>query len=272
MTFQRLFGLVLPATWLCLALAGAIAAPWLPLADPLYQDLLKLLEKPSGALWFGADSLGRDVLSRSVYGLRVTFIVGIGSVALGFVLGGSLGLLAGYFRGSVERCIMAGNNVLLAFPPLILAVAMMAYPGAAVPKLILVLGLVVSSAFTRIARVNTLRFAQQEFVTAAKAMGMRDLRIMLVEILPNLWTPLLVFALLGVALAAVAEGTLSFLGLSVPPPTPTLGNMIGSEVSSMREAPHAVFFPAAVLFLTIFSLNRVGEYVQRQLDVKESAL
>jgi len=271
-TLQRLFGLVLPVTWLLFALTCVIAAPWLPLSDPLYQDLLKMLEKPGAALWFGADSLGRDVLARSVYGLRVTFIVSVGSVALGFVVGGSLGLLAGYFRGNVERYIMAGNNVLLAFPPLILAVAMMAYPGAAVPKLILVLGLVVSSAFTRISRVNTLRFAQQEFVMAAKAMGMRDLRIMLVEIVPNLLNPLLVFALLGVALAAVAEGTLSFLGLSVPPPTPTLGNMIGSEVSSLREAPHAVFFPAAVLFLTIFSLNRVGEYIQRKLDVRESAV
>jgi peptide/nickel transport system permease protein len=167
---------------------------------------------------------------------------------------------------------MAGNNVLLAFPPLVLAVAMMAYPGAPLPKLVLVLGLIVSSAFTRISRVNTMRFAQQEFVTAAKAMGMRDLRIMLTEILPNLLTPLLVFGLLAVALAAVAEGTLSFLGLSVPPPTPTLGNMIGSEVSSLRDAPHTVFFPAAVLFLTIFSLNRVGEYVQRKLDVRESAV
>jgi peptide/nickel transport system permease protein len=272
MTANRLFGLVLPSAWLVLAFGCAFAAPWLPLADPLYQDLLKMLEKPSGSLWFGADSLGRDVLSRSVYGLRVTFIVAIGSVALGFVLGGSLGLLAGYFRGRVERFIMAGNNVLLAFPPLVLAVAMMAYPGAPLPKLVLVLGLIVSSAFARISRVNTLRFAQQEFVVAAKAMGMRDLRIMLVEILPNLLTPLLVFGLIGVALAAVAEGTLSFLGLSVPPPTPTLGNMIGSEVSSLREAPHTVFFPAAVLFLTIFSLNRVGEYVQRKLDVRESAV
>jgi peptide/nickel transport system permease protein len=270
MTANKLFGLVLPSTWLIVALTGAIAAPWLPLADPLNQDLMRMLEAPSAALWFGADSLGRDVLSRSLYGLRVTFLVGIGSVALGLLVGGSLGLVAGYFRGMPERIIMACNNVLLAFPPLVLAVAIMAYPGAAVPKLILILGLVLSSAFTRIARINTMQFAQQEFVVAAKAIGMRDLRIMLREILPNLVTPLMVFGLLSVALAAVAEGTLSFLGLSVPPPTPTLGSMIGSEVSSLRDAPHAVFFPAAMLFLTIFSLNRVGEYVQRKLDVRES--
>jgi len=271
MNRNKLFGLVLPCAWLSLALAGALTAPWLPIADPLQQDLMKMLEKPGPALWFGADSLGRDLLSRSLHGLRVTFIVGIGAVVVGLLVGGSLGLVAGYFRGRPERIIMACNNVLLAFPPLVLAVAMMAYPGAAVPKLILVLGLVLSSAFTRISRVNTMMFAQQEFVTAAKAIGMRDLRIMAREILPNLVTPMLVFALLAVALAAVAEGTLSFLGLSVPPPTPSLGGMISSEVSSMREAPHAVFFPAAMLFLTIFALNRVGEYVQRRLDVRESA-
>jgi peptide/nickel transport system permease protein len=271
MTIKKFFGLVLPGAWLVIALIGAITAPWLPLADPLNQDLLRMLEKPGTAQWFGTDSLGRDVLSRSVHGLRVTFVVGVGSVALGLMLGGSLGLLAGYYRGRPERVIMACNNVLLAFPPLVLAVATMAYPGPAVPKMILVLGLIVGSAFTRIARINTMMFAQQEFVTAAKAIGMRDLRIMLREILPNLVTPLLVFGLLSVALVAVAEGTLSFLGLSVPPPTPTLGNMIGSEVSSLREAPHAVFFPAAMLFMTIYSLNRVGEYVQRKLDVRESA-
>ena len=267
----KLFGLVLPTAWLLIALIGTLAAPWLPFADPLNQDLMQMSAKPGAAQWFGADSLGRDVLARSVYGLRVTFIVGIGSVVVALLVGGSLGLIAGYFRGRTERIIMACNNVLLAFPPLVLAVAIMAYPGNAILKLVLVLGLVLSSAFTRIARVNTLMFAQQEFVTAARAIGMRDVRIMLSEILPNLITPLSVFALLAVALASVAESTLSFLGLSVSPPTPTLGNMIASEISSMREAPHAVFFPAGMLFLTIFALNRLGEYLQRKLDVRESA-
>lgn len=271
MTARKLFGLILPCTWLSLALMAALAAPWLPVADPFEQDLLRMLQPPEPGLWFGADSLGRDILARTLFGLRVTFAVAVGAVALGVALGGMAGLLAGYFRGNVERLILACNNVLMAFPPIVLTVALMAYPGAPLPKVILALGLVFASAFTRITRVNTMMFAQQDFVTAARAIGMRDMRIMAQEVVPNLVTPLLVFALLMVAVAAVAEGTLSFLGLSVPPPMPTLGGMIASEVGSMREAPHAVFFPATVFFLTIFSLNRVGEYVQRQLDVRESS-
>ncbi|MBY4897069.1 ABC transporter permease [Cupriavidus sp. AU9028] len=271
LTARKLFGLILPCAWLALALLAALLAPWLPIADPTEQDLLRMLQPPEAGLWFGADSLGRDVLARTLFGLRVTFAVAVGAVALGVALGGLAGMLAGYFRGNVERLILACNNVLMAFPPIVLTVALMAYPGAPLPKVILALGLVFASAFTRITRVNTMMFAQQDFVTAARAIGMRDMRIMAQEIVPNLVTPLLVFALLMVAVAAVAEGTLSFLGLSVPPPTPTLGGMIASEVGSMREAPHAVFFPAAIFFLTIFALNRVGEYVQRQLDVRESS-
>ena len=271
MTPKKFFGLVLPCTWLGLAVVVALTAPWLPLANPMEQDLLRMLEPPGAGLWFGADSLGRDIFARTLFGLRVTFIVALGAVALGLLIGGLAGLLAGYFRGWTERFILAGNNVLMAFPPIVLTVALMAYPGNPLPKVILALGLVFASAFTRITRVNTMVFAQQDFVTAARAIGMRDLRIMAREVVPNLVTPLLVFALLMVSVAAVAEGTLSFLGLSVPPPTPTLGGMIASEVSSMREAPHAVFFPALIFFLTIFALNRLGEYVQRSLDVRESA-
>jgi peptide/nickel transport system permease protein len=271
MNIGTVLGLVLPLAWLALVFGAAITAPWLPIADPAQQDLLKMLEKPQAGLWFGADSLGRDVLARALFGMRVTFIVGLGSVAFGLLFGGAFGMLAGYLRGRTERVIMAAMNVLLAFPPLVLTIALMSFSGNPLPKLIVALGIVFVSAFTRITRVNTLLFAQQDFVTAARAIGMGNLRIMLREIAPNLVTPLLVYALLMVAVAAVAEGTLSFLGLSVRPPTPSLGAMIASEVTSMQEAPHAVFFPALVLFLTIFALNRVGEYVQRRLDVQGSA-
>lgn len=268
---RRLLGLWMPAGWLTLVALAAVLAPWLPLRDPLEQDLLLMLAPPGEGHWLGSDGLGRDVLSRIVFGLRITLTVALGSVTVGVLIGGLFGLLAGYYRGSVERWILAANNILMAFPPLVLVLALMSYPGAALPKVILALGLVFASSFTRITRVNTLMFAQQSFVMAARATGMRDLRIMMREIVPNLVTPVMVYALLMVALAAVAEGTLSFLGLSVPPPMPTLGGMIAAEVSNMHEAPHAVFFPALVFFVTIFALNRVGEYVQRSLDVRESA-
>lgn len=268
---RRLLGLWLPVAWLALAVLASLLAPWLPLPDPLEQDLLLMLAPPGAGHWFGCDGLGRDVLTRIVFGLRITLIVALGSVAVGVLIGGPLGLLAGYYRGHAERWILAANNILMAFPPLVLVVALMAYPGTALPKVILALGLVFASSFTRVTRVNTLVFAQQNFVMAARATGMRDLRIMAREIVPNLVTPVMVFALMLVALAAVAEGTLSFLGLGVPPPTPTLGGMIAAEVSNMHEAPHAVFFPVLVFFVTIFALNRVGEHVQRSLDVRESA-
>lgn len=268
---RRILGLWLPVAWLVLVVLAAVLSPWLPLPDPLEQDLMRMSEPPTNDRWFGSDGLGRDVFARILFGLRITLLVSIASVALGVLIGGLLGLLAGYYRGHVERWILAANNILMAFPPLVLVVALMAYPGAPLPKVILALGLVFASSFTRVTRINTLTFAQQNFVLAARATGMRNVRIMVREIGPNLVTPVMVFALLMVALAAVAEGTLSFLGLSIPPPAPTLGGMIAAEVGNMHEAPHAVFFPALVFFITIFALNRVGEYVQRSLDVRGSA-
>lgn len=258
--------------WLGLSVMLTIAAPLLPIANPIHQDLLDILATPALGQWFGTDSLGRDVFARCIYALRTTFIVGLASVAVGLLLGGMPGVIAGYFRGRTERVIMASNNVLQAFPPLVLIVALMAYPGHPLPKMVLALGLIFAGAFTRIARVNTLRFAQQDFVTAAHALGMRDLRVLVREIAPNLVAPLLVYALMMVAVAAVAEGTLSFLGLGVMPPTPTLGGMISAEIGSLREAPHAVFFPAGILFVTIYALNSLGEHIQRSLEIKESVL
>jgi peptide/nickel transport system permease protein len=260
------------AAWLLATTILTFAAPLLSITSPLHQDLLDILATPSTDRWFGTDSLGRDVFARSLFALRTTLIVGLASVVVGLAIGGTLGLLAGYFRGRAERVIMASNNVLQAFPPLVLVVALMAYPGHPLPKMILVLGLVFAGGFTRIARINTLRFAQQDFVTAARAIGMQNSRIIVREVGPNLIAPLLVYALMMIAVAAVAEGALSFLGLGVMPPTPTLGGMIAAEIGSLREAPHAVLFPAFVLFATIFALNRVGEHIQRSLEIKDSVL
>lgn len=264
-------GAVLPGLWLFAAVCGAVVAGWLP-TDPQAMNLLAILQPPDATLWFGADSLGRDIFVRTLYGLRVTFIVSLGAVAIGLAIGVVLGVLAGYLRGTLDLGVTAAINVLLAFPPMVLIIALMSYPGDALLKVVLALGLIFVSIFTRIARVNTLMYARQEFVTAARAIGMRHPRILLQEIAPNLVAPLLSYALLMVAVAAVAEGSLSFLGLSVPPPTPTLGGMVSAEVANLHTAPHAVFFPAATLFLTVFALNRIGEYLQRRLDIRGSAL
>jgi len=257
--------------WLAVVTLAALSAGWLPIDDPTKQSLLKMLAPPGADRWFGADSLGRDVFARTVYGFRVTLAVSFGSVALGLAFGGALGIVAGYFRGPVERVILMGVNVLLAFPPLVLIIAMVAYPGEPLLKVIVALGIVFTPAVTRIARANTLMFSQREFVTAARAAGMSDFRLIVRELLPNLVPALLAYCLLLVAVAALAEAGLSFLGLSVPPPTPTLGQMMASEQANVLDAPHVVFFPAGMLFLTIFALNLVGEEVQRRIDGRARA-
>lgn len=252
--------------WLVLVVLATACADWLPLRDPMRMSLVDMLAPPDARRWFGADSLGRDVLSRTIHGFRITLAVSLGSVGLALVLGGVLGVCAGYFRGWVERAVLMLANVMLAFPPLVLVIAMVAYPGNALAKVVVALGIVFVPAVTRIARANTLRFAEQDFVTAARAAGMGHARLILRELLPNLVPPLLAYSLLMIAIGALAEAALSFLGLGVPPPAPTLGSMMASEQSRVLEGPHAVFFPAAMLFLTIFALNQVGEQIQRRID------
>jgi peptide/nickel transport system permease protein len=257
--------------WLVLVVFAAITADWLPLRDALKQSLGDMLAGPSAQQWFGADSLGRDVFARTIYGFRITLIVSLGSVGIALIVGTVVGVCAGYFRGWIERVILIVIDVLLAFPPLVLVIAMVAYPGLPLVKVVLALAIVFVPATTRIARANTLRFAGLEFVTAARAAGMSDVRIILRELLPNLVPPMLAYALLLVAIAALAEAALSFLGLGIPPPAPSLGSMMAGEQSRVMEAPHAVFFPALMLFITIFALNILGEEVQRRHDGRAGA-
>ncbi len=262
----------LPAAWLVLAIAAAVFVAFLPLPDPFKQALLRILQPPSAAHWLGTDALGRDVLSRSITGLRVSLVVGAGSVALGLALGGALGLVSGYFRGLIDLWISAVMTVVLSFPPLVLAIAIMSFAQPSLVLVIVVLGVLFVPAFARIARANTLALVDREFVLAARAIGMRDGFILMKEILPNLVAPMAAYSMLMVAVAIIGEAALSFLGLSVPPPQPTLGGMIAAERANLLHAPWSVFGPAGFLFLTILSLNIVGDQVQRRLDRREAAL
>lgn len=262
----------LPAAWLVLAIAAAVFVAFLPLPDPFKQALLRILQPPSAAHWLGTDALGRDVLSRSITGLRVSLVVGAGSVALGLALGGALGLVSGYFRGLIDLWISAVMTVVLSFPPLVLAIAIMSFAQPSLVLVIVVLGVLFVPAFARIARANTLALVDREFVLAARAIGMRDGLILMKEILPNLVAPMAAYSMLMVAVAIIGEAALSFLGLSVPPPQPTLGGMIAAERANLLHAPWSVFGPAGFLFLTILSLNIVGDQVQRRLDRREAAL
>ena len=258
--------------WIGVILMAAIIAGVLPIPSPTDMDIFARRKGPSVAHLLGTDSLGRDVLARLVFGARISLSVGLLAPVIGLGIGGALGLLAGYFRGRFETFITGGVDVVLAFPPLILAMAVTAYLGQSIVNLTLVLGFLGIPAFTRVARAATLTFSAREFVTAARALGAGHARIILKELLPNVALPLGAFFLLGVAVTIVVEGALSFLGLGVPPPAPSWGVMIGEGRESLEMAPALAFLPAAVMFLTVLSFNLVGDTLRALTDPRQGML
>jgi len=262
----------LPVAWLVLAVVIAVLAPLLPIGSPFRQQLLHPLKPPSLSHFLGTDSLGRDIFARSVYGLRISLVIGFASVLFGLAIGGLIGLLSGFFRGLVDTVLSAVMTIILSFPPLVLAIAIMAYAGPSITKVAVALGILFVPAFARVARANALLLSEREFVLAARSFGMHPAAIVLREILPNLATPLLAYATLMVAIAVNGEAALSFLGLSVPPPYPTLGGMIAAERANLLDAPWTILGPALFLFLTILSLNIAGDQLQKRIDRREAAL
>ena len=245
--------------WIALVFALAILADLLPLADPVRQTLLARRQPPSMLHLLGTDDLGRDILSRVIHGARASLAVGLIAPLLGTLIGGALGLLAGYLRGIFATLAVGATDVLLAFPPLVLALAIVAYLGQSVCNVILVLAILTVPPVTRIARAATLAVAGRDFVTAARALGASHARILLKEILPNVLLPLGAYFLVLVAVAIVAESILSFLGLGVPPPAPSWGSMVAEGRESLDIAPHIAFIPAGVMFLTVLAFNLVGD-------------
>lgn len=260
--------------WIVLTAGLAILAPWLPLADP---D--QTLHGPRGSgptlhNLLGADEGGRDLLSRTIWGARVSLLVGFTSVTFGMLVGGTLGLVAGFRGGRFESVMTAVFDVLLAFPAVILALLLLTFLGRELQWILLVIGVLAVAPIGRLARANTLTYAQREFVTAARALGAQPRRIMWREILPNIVVPMSALALLGMAIAIVAEGSLAFLGLSVEGATTTWGKMIvaGSSGTTLRTAPQAAFVPIAAMFLTVLALNFLGDRLRAHFDVRESLL
>ena len=258
--------------WLTFVFAVAIFATVLPLPSPTDMDMLERRAPFSAEHWLGTDGLGRDELSRLIYGARISLVVGICAPVIGLVIGGALGMLAGYFRGRFESGVVGSMDVLLAFPPLVLALAVTAYLGQSIFNLTMILGVLSIPAFMRVARAATLTLARREFVIAAQALGATHARILLRELLPNVMLPLLAFFLLGVAVIIVVEGSLSFLGLGVPPPISSWGSMIGEGRESLDVAPRLAFLPAAAMFLTVLSFNLVGDTLRALTDPRQGAL
>jgi len=265
-------GFVLSAGWIVFVLLLAIFADVLPIQSPTDIDFLAKRAPPSAEHWLGTDNLGRDELSRLVHGARISLTVGLCAPVIGVIAGGFLGLLAGYFRGKFEALVVGGVDVLLAFPPLVLALAVTAYLGQTIPNLVMILGVLGIPAFTRVARAATLSLAQREFVVAARALGATHARILFRELLPNVALPLIAFFLLGVAVTIVVEGALSFLGLGVPPPAPSWGIMIGEGRESLDIAPRLAFMPAAAMFITVLAFNMVGDSLRALTDPRPGAL
>jgi peptide/nickel transport system permease protein len=258
--------------WMIFVFAVAILAPVLPLPSPTDMDMLERRAAISALHWLGTDGLGRDELSRLAYGARISLTVGLLAPVIGITIGGALGLLAGYFRGRFEQLVVGSMDVLLAFPPLILALAVTAFLGQSVFNLTCILGVLGIPAFMRVARAATLTLARREFVIAAQALGATHARILLRELLPNVFLPLLAFFLLGVAVTIVVEGALSFLGLGVPPPVSSWGSMIGEGRESLEIAPRLAFIPAVAMFLTVLSFNLIGDTLRTLTDPRQGAL
>ncbi len=263
---------VASAVWIALVALGAIFADMLPIPSPTEIDMLGKRALPSAEHWLGNDVLGRDVFSRLIYGGRISLTVGLLAPVIGVVIGGALGMLAGYFRGRLETFITGGVDVLLAFPPLVFALAVTTYLGQSILNITLVIGILGIPAFTRVARAVTLSLTEREFVVAARALGATHSRILVRELLPNVALPLVAFFLLGVAVTIVVEGALSFLGLGVPPPAPSWGSMIGEGRESLDIAPWLAFLPAIFMFLTVLAFNVIGDTLRALTDPRPGAL
>jgi peptide/nickel transport system permease protein len=258
--------------WFGLVAVLAILAPVLPIDD--YRTPSSCVRcGPSSEHWFGTDTLGRDIFSRVVWGGRVSLAVGFASVAFGVLIGGTLGVIAGYFKGRFESTIMWGMDVLLAFPALLLALVIVTFRESRdVGNIILAIGIVAIPPIARLVRASTLVHSQREYVTAARALGAKNMRIIWREVVPNVSLPVLSFSIIGVAVAIVAEGGLAFLGLSVPPPTPTWGGMINDGRQALETDPYISLIPCAVMFLTVLALNLAGDRFREYFDVKEGGL
>lgn len=266
-----LFGIA--SVWVVAVVLAAIFADALPL-DPYSAPVGPPQLRPRLG-WehiLGTDSLGRSNLSRVIYGARVSLAVGLVSVLLSMLVGGLFGLLGGYFRGRVDAVISVLTDTLLAFPPLILLLAVTATMGTNLRNLILALALVNVPTFARLTRANTISFSSREFVLAARGLGARPRTIIFRELLGNVAFPVGSYAFLIIAVVIVAEGSLSFLGLGIPPPTPSWGGMIASGQQDFQTAPHLVFVPAAFMFITVFSFNIIGDRARARFSTTKSAV
>jgi peptide/nickel transport system permease protein len=245
----------------------ALFAPWIAPQNPAHIDLPNRLEPPSSAHWCGTDELGRDILSRLIYGARISMFVGSSVVFASLFLGLVVGSIAGYYGGRIDRFVnVVVMNAFLSFPGILLAIAFVAFRGPGIFNLVLALSLGGWVGYARLVRAQVLATREREFVEASRALGASDWRVIVHHILPNIIQPVIVQAAIGMAGAILAEATMSFLGIGVPPPTASWGSMLNDARSHLFDAPHLVLFPAAAVMLAVLSFNFIGDALRDFLD------
>ena len=270
--------------WIALVVFLAATAGWWHIPEPDKMDWNNLSARPGtrteavvlqGAkaektsrytYRLGTDTMGRDLVSRSIYGARISLSVGLLAPLIGLLMGGFIGCLAGFYRGRLESLIAAIMDIILAFPGLVLLLAVTFYLGASLQNLILSLGFLSIPAFCRVARAKTLTLSSLEFVQAARLTGAGNMVILLREIVPNVMIPVAIYALLVAAFMIMAEGALSFLGLGIPAPTPSWGAMIADGREVLDETPHVSMIPATIMFLTVISFNLIGDGLRNYFE------
>lgn len=253
---------------LLLIVLAAVLAPWLAPHDPLQQNIAYRLEPPSAEFWLGTDSYGRDVLSRLIYGARVSLLVGFVAILIAMCIGSALGILAGYVGGLVDQLIMGLVDVLLSFPTLLLGLMVAAMLGASLENLIIAIAITEIAPFVRVARAPTIALKQRDFVEAGRALGYGPLRLMGVHILPNMVSDVVVLGSLWMASAIRTEVSLSFIGLGVPPPAATWGGMIREGFENILDAWWLTVFPSVAILLTVLALNLLGDALRDAIDPK----
>ena len=257
------FGLVLVAS----VVAAAVFAPWLAPHDPLTGDLAgAYLSRPGGEYLLGTDTQGRDVLSRVLYGARISVAVGLISQSIAILLGVTFGLVAGYYGRWVDAVVMRFADITLAFPTLLLLIAVAAAVQPSLPVVFMVIGVVGWAAMARIVRSQVLALKRSEFVLAAQALGSHDLRILARHLLPNVRAQVIIAATLGIGGAIMAEAALSFVGLGAQPPTPSWGSMVADGRDLLRVAPWVSFAPGIAIGIAVLGFNLVGDVLREVYD------